>query len=139
MSSSIPLGQCAASFPNYSGEQPRKADRLSQRTAFQVPHPDEWLMFGSTLLSISENLRINFLPSQPAALLASPSAPANLAAGHPGFPPPDGYPLSPAGTSSLLRIHLPPHTASIRLESPLEFHYPLRTHRAERYEAFPSY
>ncbi len=85
MSSSIPLGQCAASFPNYSGEQPRKADRLSQRTAFQVPHPDEWLMFGSTLLSISENLRINFLPSQPAALLASPSAPANLAAGHPDF------------------------------------------------------
>ena len=53
------------------------------------------------------------------------------------FSPPDGYPLSQAGISTLLRIHLPPHTASIRLESPLEFHDPLWPSRAERYEASP--
>ena len=40
------------------------------------------------------------------------------------FSPPDGYPPSSAGTSSLLRILLPPHTASVRLEFPLVLSYP---------------
>jgi hypothetical protein len=39
------------------------------------------------------------------------------------FYPPDCYQLSSAETSSLLRDHLPPHTASLRLGSPLVLHY----------------
>lgn len=50
------------------------------------------------------------------------------------FYPPDCYQLSLAGTSSLLRVHLPPCTASVRLESPLDVAYLERT-----IQGFPSY
>ena len=46
-------------------------------------------------------------------------APADQAAGPMQFSPPVCCQLSQAGTSSLLRIHLPPHTASVGLEFPL--------------------
>jgi len=46
-------------------------------------------------------------------------APTDQAAGPMRFSPPVCYQLSQAGTSSLLRIHLPPHTASNDLNSPL--------------------
>lgn len=50
------------------------------------------------------------------------------------FCPPHHCWLSLAGTSSLLRDHLPPRTASFRLEFPLVLPYPLGTIRG-----FPSY
>ena len=138
MSSSIPLGQCAASYPNYSGENNRKADRLSQRTAFQVPHPDELLMFKfGRFFRFPRTCRIRLHPFATIGAFGFSVGPCELGRCSSRFSPPDGYPLYQAGTSSLLRIHLGPHTASIHIESPLEFHYPLRTHRAERYEASP--
>ena len=57
-----------------------------------------------------------------------------LGRGSSRFCPPHHYWLSLAGTSSLLRAHLPPRTASFHLESPLLLHYPLGTIRG-----FPSY
>ena len=52
------------------------------------------------------------------------------------FSPPDCYQLSQAGTSSLLRSHLPPCTASFDLEFPLESPYP---QTARTIQGFPSY
>ena len=77
LSSSIPFGQYATTHSSYSDERPRMADRQSRLTAFQVSHSVEWLVLGSTLPSISENLQINFLPSQLMVLLAFPPAPTN--------------------------------------------------------------
>jgi hypothetical protein len=51
--------------------------------------------------------------------------PRQLGVGSFRVSPPDCYQLSLAGTSTLLRAHLPPRTASIGLESPLEPLYPL--------------
>lgn len=50
-----------------------------------MPRPAGRLVLRVPIPSGFESLRINFLPSQPKALLASPSAPANHAAGRPGF------------------------------------------------------
>ena len=50
--------------------------------------------------------------------------PANQAARSFRFYPPHCYQASQAGTSSLLRNHLPPHIASVGLELPLEPSYP---------------
>jgi hypothetical protein len=55
------------------------------------------------------------------------------------FYPPVCYQLSLAGTSSLLRIHLPPHTASFSLESPLAPPYPFRLIPLGTMQGFPSY
>jgi len=56
------------------------------------------------------------------------------------FYPPDCYQLSQAGTSSLLRNHLPPRTASKGLESPLAPSLlPSPTVRNETIRGFPSY
>ena len=56
------------------------------------------------------------------------------------FYPPVCYQLSQAGTSSLLRNHLPPRTASKSLEFPLvPFLLGSLTVRAETIRGFPSY
>jgi len=56
------------------------------------------------------------------------------------FYPPDCYQLSQAGTSSLLRIHLPPRTASKGLEFPLVPSLPdPSTKWIETIRGFPSY
>ena len=70
-----------------------------------------------------ENLQINFIPSQLIWLLDI-SAPDEQAAWSFRFYPPHCYQLSKAGTSSLLRNHLPPHIASVGLELPLVPPYP---------------
>ena len=72
----------------------------------------------------SKNIQIYFLPSQPTRLLAlaNPCKPGCRSF---RFYPPHCYQASLAGISSLLRIHLPPHTASDCLESPLDFSYPI--------------
>ena len=56
------------------------------------------------------------------------------------FYPPDCYQLSQAGTSSLLRNHLPPRTASESLESPLAPSLPApSTEWIGTIRGFPSY
>jgi len=65
-------------------------------------------------------------------------APHELSRGSSRFYPPHCYQLSQAGTSSLLRSHLPPHTASFGLESPLGPPY-LCHFRTRTMQGFPSY
>jgi hypothetical protein len=90
---------------------PRPVGRLVPRKAsLLVPAPFKWT---SSLHTTSG--------------LLAPGAPRGQGRGSSRFYPPDCYQLSQAGTSSLLRIHLPPCTASFDLESPLESHYPLTT------------
>ena len=62
-------------------------DRRFPVTGFrcQVPRPVGRFGFHLSPRLNSIDLRINFLPSQPRALLASPLAPTNATAGHPGF------------------------------------------------------
>lgn len=92
----------------------------------------------------AKDLQVNVIPSQLRALLASPTAPANKCSRNDGkpklwtasrrssrFSPPDGYPLSSAGTSTLLRNHLPPRTAPERLEFPLERPFPIAKHQQQ--------
>ena len=87
----------------------------------------------------SRNLRINFLPSHPLRLLAhnEPRRPSDRSS---RVYPPDCYQLSQAGISSLLRIHLPPRTASKGLEFPLVPSLPdPSTKWIETIRGFPSY
>jgi len=124
-----PFGQCTTVPPGYSDERPESAECFSPPTANKVPHLIRWLVLGNAARWASRDLRINFLPSQAVTLLAC------IASHEPNrgsfrFYPPDCYQLSQAGTSSLLRSHLPPHTASVGLESPLVPRYlatPART------------
>ena len=80
------------------------------------------MLYQSYWCRYSRTLLINFTPSQPIWLLAHngrrPSKSGSFQ-----FYPPHCYQLSQAGTSSLLRVHLPPHIASISLEFPLEHLY----------------
>ena len=108
---------------NTSDEQPTSAEPLPQFSANIMPHHVWWLVLNIAVASSSKNIRINFLPSQLIRLLAHIS-PNGLCRWSFRFCPPDCYQLSPAGTSSLLRIHLPPYTASVSLELPLEPPYP---------------
>lgn len=82
------------------------------------PVPSNGLCSNVHVISRSGELEMNFLPSQPWSLLGlhGPCGPGRRSS---RFYPPVRYRLSQAGTSSLLRIHLPPHTASEDLESPL--------------------
>ena len=75
-------------------------------------------MLGVHVVPRSGVLKMSFLPSQPGALLST-SGPCELSRRSSRFCPPVCYQLSQAGISSLLRSHLPPHTASVSLESPL--------------------
>jgi hypothetical protein len=50
-----------------------------------APRPPTALCSTDRAVCIETSLHTCFLPSQPSALLASPKAPANHAAGHPGF------------------------------------------------------
>jgi hypothetical protein len=73
--------------------------------------------------SRSGSLQMNFLPSHDVKAFGS-RRPLRTSRRSSRFSPPDCYQLSQAGTSSLLRIHLPPCTASFDLEFPLESPYP---------------
>ena len=123
-------GQCADGYPVYSAERLPNAVPLSQFTTLKMSLCR--LVFNAILPISAKDLQVNFIPSQLRTLLASSTAPANKCSRNDGKPklwtashrssrfyPPDGYPLSPAGTSTLLRNHLSPHTASESLESPL--------------------
>ena len=72
-------------------------------------------------------------------LLLACTSPHRPRCGSSRFSPPVCCQLSQAGTSSLLRIHLPPHTASISLESPLGPPYPYRLMPVGTMQGFPSY
>jgi hypothetical protein len=67
------------------------------------------------------------------------TSPHRLRCGSSRFSPPVCYQLSQARTSSLLRIHLPPSTASVSLESPLVPPYPSRFIPVGTMQGFPSY
>jgi len=136
-SPSIPFGQYTTGGPDYSGEQPESAESLSRLTADKVPHLVRWLVLNVTFQSSSNDLRISFPPSRTMQLLAY-IAPHELSRGSSRFYPPHCYQLSQAGTSSLLRSHLPPHTASFGLESPLGPPY-LCHFRTRTMQGFPSY
>ena len=85
--------------------------------------PSDNLCSTCKIPQIIETLQINFTPSQPTRLLAH-AGPWQLSARSFRFSPPHCYQLSQAGTSTLLRDHLPPHIASVSLEFPLELPYP---------------
>ena len=91
----------------------------------KCPAPSSSLCPARSSFTTSKNIQIYFLPSHLTRLLtlASPCKPCCRSF---RFYPPHCYQLSQAGTSSLLRIHLPPHTASDHLEFPLDFSYPQR-------------
>ena len=72
-------------------------------------------------------------------LLLACTSPHRPRCGSSRFSPPVCYQLSQAGTSSLLRSHLPPHTASFSLESPLGPPYPYRLMPVGTMQGFPSY
>lgn len=69
--------------------------------------------------------------------LLAPGGPHEPGRGSSRFYPPVCYQLSQAGTSSLLRIHLPPCTASFDLESPLGSLYPQTTRNDTRLPQSP--
>jgi hypothetical protein len=115
----LSLRQYTNEPPKYSNEQPKPAVPLSQFTACKVSHPVRWLMFDvHHHILFPKNFKIYFFPSQLIMLLAFIS-PCKLCCKSFRFSPPDCYQLSQAGISSLLRIHLPPHTASFDLGLPL--------------------
>jgi len=120
---SILRGNVQPMAPNTSDEQPTSAEPLPQLSANIVPHHVWWLVLDIAVASSSKNIRINFLPSQLIRLLAHIS-PSGLRRWSFRFCPPVCCQLSSAGTSSLLRIHLPPYTALVSLELPLEPPYP---------------
>jgi hypothetical protein len=72
-------------------------------------------------------------------LLLACTSPHRPRCGSSRFCPPVCYQLSQAGTSSLLRSLLPPHTASLNLESPLGPPYPYRLIPVGTIQGFPSY
>ncbi len=112
-------------IPGYSNGRPKPAVHLSQFAADKESCSVEQLVSDSASVPISKNLRIYFLPSQLPMLLAmvSPCRPDYRSF---RFYPPHCYQVSQAGTSTLLRIHLPPPTASDHLEFPLDFTYPTK-------------
>ena len=117
--------QCTTSSPRYSDERPNSADLLSRTTAENAPCPVGQLVLHQ---SASTDIRRLINKLHPFAI--------NMAFGTYKSPtikgqvipvlPPHCYQLSQARTSTLLRDHLPPHIASISLESPLEPLYPAK-------------
>jgi len=108
-----------------------------QQNSFHGPPPIMCLVPSDNLCStnlqpqIFEDSLINFTPSQLIELLTHIS-PRTSKNGSFRFYPPHCYQLSQAGISSLLRDHLPPHTASISLEFPLELLYPSKKRNSAR-------
>ena len=70
-------------------------------------------------------------------LLLACTSPHRPRCGSSRFCPPVCYQLSQAGTSSLLRSLLPPHTASLNLESPLGPPYPYQLIPVGTIQGFP--
>lgn len=122
--------------PGYSGGRPVPADPLSRSSAKKVPRPVGRLMSRIALLLVPAPFKRTSSLRTTLGLLA-PDAPREPGRGSSRFFPPDCYQLSQAGTLSLLRIHLPPRTASFDLESPLESPYPLPARNDTRLPQLP--
>ena len=122
---SIPSGQCTARLLRYSHGQPYNSRdpftgyhhyrALFPQTTCAQPHAHTYLKKPSNKLR----------PFATAMAFGSSQLPMNSAIRSFRFSPPLCYQASQAGTSSLLRTHLPPYTASLSLGSLLVPHYPL--------------
>ena len=108
------MGQFTTAFPGYFGGRPLSAEGLSRPTADSVSRPGGRLVSGATNATASKRPSNKLPPFAFRHGFWHITAPAEACGGSSRFYPPDCYQLSQAGTSSLLRIHLPPRTASIR-------------------------
>ena len=109
----------------YSIGRPESAVHLSQLTADKVSCSVEQLVSGTTI-TYSFQKSSDILPPFATDHAFSYSQPQQTGCWSFRFYPPRCYQVSLAGISSLLRIHLPPHTASDCLEFPLDVTYPLK-------------
>ena len=101
-------------YPGYFGGRPLSQRVFHNLTADSLSRPVGRLVSGLTCKTASKRPS-NKLP--PFALRHGfwhTTAPVDFCDGSSRFYPPVCYQLSQAGTSSLLRIHLPPRTASVR-------------------------
>ena len=129
---SIPFRQCNRSSPSTPANGLTDQIPFHSFPAHQVPSPFELLVFGSVVPTCFNT----FYPTSPLRTSAPLLACADRSESDRSssrFSPPDCYQLSLAGTSSLLRVRLPPHTALACLELPLDFPYLF----PGRYEASP--
>lgn len=115
--------QFTKDLPDYFPGQPKSAVPLSQFTTDKVPCSVKQLVSGTIIIHNFQKYS-NILPPFTTEQAFGSEQPPQTGCGSFRFYPPHCCQASLAGTSSLLRIHLPPHTASVRLEFPLDFTYP---------------
>ena len=108
------MGQFTTAFPGYFGGRPLSAEGLSRPTADSVSRSVGRLVSGVTNATASKRPSNKLPPFAFRHGFWHITAPADACGGSSRFYPPDCYQLSEAGTSRLLRIHLPPRTASFR-------------------------
>ena len=101
-------------YPGYFGERPLSQRDFHILTADSLSRPVGRLVSGLTIKTVSKRPSNKLPPFAFRHRFWLTAAPADFSDGSSRFYPPVCYQLSQAGTSSLLRIHLPPRTASVR-------------------------